>query len=148
MALLEKLTEDMKTAMKARDKERLTVVRALIADLKKAKIDTGTDLDEQGEIDFLTKQAKRRREAIDAFQDAGRQELADAEAAELAVIETYLPKQLSAEEATEVVRTIIDRVGASSKKDLGRVMGPAMGELKGRFPGKDVKAIVESLLED
>lgn len=146
MSLLAKLTDDMKTAMKARESERLSVIRGLIADIKRLEIDTKSTLDEAGELDFLTKQAKRRRESIESFASV-RPELAEKERAELAIIEEYLPKQLTPEEASEVVRPIIERVGATSKKDVGKVMGPAMAELKGRFPGKDVKSLVESLLE-
>ena len=146
MALLETLTNDMKTAMKAGDKATLGTVRMLIADLKKMRIDTGRDLAAEDEVDFLTKQAKRRRESIDAYVKADREDLAETERTELQVIETYLPAQLSAEEATEIVRAVVAQVGATSKKDMGKVMGPAMAELKGRFPGKDVKGIVEGLL--
>lgn len=146
MSLLATLTEDMKVAMKARESERLGVIRGLIADIKRIEIDTKTPLDEAGELDFLTKQAKRRRESIESFA-AVRPDLAAKEEAELAVIETYLPKQLTPEEAVELLRPIIARVGVTSRKEVGKVMGPAMAELKGRFPGKDVKALVESLLD-
>lgn len=146
MSLLATLTEDMKAAMKARESERLSVIRGLIADIKRIELDTKSTLDEAGELDFLTKQAKRRRESIEAFAEA-RPELAEKERAELAVIETYLPKQLTPEEALEVLRPLVERLGVTTKKEVGKVMGPAMAELKGRFPGKDVKALVESLLE-
>ena len=146
MSLLAQLTEDMKAAMKARESERLVVLRGLIAEIKRLEIDTKTPLDAAGELDFLTKQAKRRRESIDAFAEA-RPELADKERAELEVIEAYLPKQLTPEEAAEILRGVIARVGVTSKKEAGKVMRPAMDELKGRFPGKDVKALVDSLLE-
>lgn len=147
MSLLAKLTDEMKIAMKAREADRLLTIRSLIAEIKKMAIDTGKELSEDDEISFLTTQAKRRREAIDAFAEA-RPELADKERAELVIIESYLPTQLTPEEAAEVVRAVVDRVGATSKKDLGKVMGPAMAELKGRFPGKDVKALVEGQLGD
>src|SRR5699024_2147559 len=104
-------------------------------------------LSEDEEIAFLTTQAKRRREAIEAFEDA-RPELAQKEQDELDLITAYLPKQLSAEEATEHLRTIIEQVGATSKKDLGKVMGRAMKELKGRFPGGEVRNLVAQLLDD
>lgn len=146
MSLLAKLTDEMKIAMKARDTERLTTLRGLMAEIKKMAIDTGKEMTADDEISFLTTQAKRRREAIDAFAET-RPELADKERAELAVIESYLPTQLTPEEAADVVRAVVERVGATSKKDLGKVMGPAMAELKGRFPGKDVKSLVESLLD-
>lgn len=147
MSLLTKLTEDMKTAMRARESERLTTVRGLLAEVKRIELDSKKSMSEEEEIQFLTTQAKRRREAMDAFAET-RPELAEKEGAELAIIEEYLPKQLSRDEAAEIVKTIIEKVGASSKKDLGRVMGQAMKELKGRFPGGEVKALAESLLSD
>ena len=147
MSLLSKLTEDMKTSMRARDSERLTTVRGLIAEIKRIELDSKTTMREDDEISFLTTQAKRRREAIDAFAEA-RPELADKERAELSIIEEYLPKQLSEDEAAEIVRGVIQEVGASSPKDLGRVMGKAMGALKGRFPGNQVKDLATRLLQD
>lgn len=147
MSLLQKLTEDMKTAMRAKEKERLTTVRGLIAEIKRMELDGNKTLTEDEEIAFLTTQAKRRREAIEAFQDE-RPELAQKEQDELDLITTYLPQQLSPEEATDVLKKIISDVGATSKKDLGKVMGKAMQELKGRFPGNEVRNLVAQLLED
>jgi|SRR5690554_3338446 len=147
MSLLDKLTEDMKAAMRAKEKERLTTIRGLLSEVKRIEIDTKKSMTEDDEIAFLSSQAKRRREAIDAFAET-RPELAQKERDELEIIEEYLPKQLSPEEASEIVRAIIEKVGATSKKDLGRVMGQAMGQLKGRFPGGEVKALAEGLLPD
>lgn len=147
MSLLQKLTEDMKTAMRAKEKERLTTIRGLIAEIKRMELDGNKTLTEDEEIAFLTTQAKRRREAIEAFQDE-RPELAQKEQDELDLITTYLPQQLSPEEATDVLKNIITEIGATSKKDLGKVMGKAMQELKGRFPGNEVRNLVAQLLED
>lgn len=147
MSLLQKLTDDMKSAMRAKDKARLTTIRGLIAEIKRMELDGNKTLSEDEEIAFLTTQAKRRREAIEAFEGS-RPELAQKEQEELDLITGYLPKQLSPEEATDILRTIIEDVGATSKKDLGKVMGRAMKELKGRFPGSDVRNLVAQLLED
>lgn len=147
MALLEDLTKDMKDAMRAREKERLTVIRGMIAELKRMAIDGKKDeLTEEEEVAFLSKQAKQRRESISSFEGAGRDDLAEKEARELAIIDTYLPEQLSGEEAEAKIQAIIDRVGAQSKADIGKVMGPAMAEMKGQYPGSAVKDITMRLL--
>lgn len=149
MSLKETLTQDMKAAMKARDSERLGTIRMLLSNLKNLEISqrTGTDvIDEQAELTFLATEAKRRRESIEAYEKAERQDLADKEAAELAVIETYLPRQLTPEEARGVVDEAIAETGASGPADMGRVMKVVIPRLKGRFPGKDVKGLVDSAL--
>lgn len=147
MSLLQKLTEDMKTAMRAKEKERLTTLRGLIAEIKRMELDSKKTLTEDEEIAFLTTQAKRRREAIEAFQTE-RPELAAKEQTELELITHYLPEQLSDDEAREILKEIIVAVGATSPKDLGKVMGKAMQELKGRYPGGEVRALVAQLLND
>ncbi len=147
MSLLLSLQADMKVAMKARDAVSLTTIRGMIADIKKLQIDTQKEMNEAAELSFLSTQAKRRRESIEAFRKGGRDDLADNEEAELAIIEKYLPAQLSEEEARAEISKIIESVGATSKKDFGRVMGASAKALKGRFPGKDVKALVEGLLD-
>lgn len=148
MALLEVLTNDMKEAMKAKAAERLNTIRLLISDLKTERINKMRDLTPEDELDFLSRQAKRRRESIESFEANGRVELAEVERGELAVIETYLPKQLTVDEAREVVRATISELGVTSKKEVSKLMGPLMAKLKGRFPGKDVKPLVEALLPE
>ena len=148
MALLEVLTNDMKEAMKARAAERLNTIRLLISDLKTERINKMRDLTPEDELDFLSRQAKRRRESIESFAANDRAELADIERAELAVIETYLPKQLSVDEAREVITATIAELGITSTKEVNKLMAPLMAKLKGRFPGKDVKPLVESLLPE
>lgn len=145
MALLDQLKDDMKAAMKAREKGRLTTIRGLISELKNMAIN-GKEVSGQDEIVFLSKQAKQRRESIETYKDAGRQDLVDKEQAELDVIREYLPEQLSDEKAEEVVQGIIDDVGAESPADLGKVMGQAMQKLKGKYPGAQVKDIALKLL--
>lgn len=147
MSLRDRMTVDMKAAMKAREAARRDTLRMLLSALGNERIRLQRDLDEAEEIDFLATQAKRRRESIDAYEQAERQELADQERAELAVIEEYLPKQLSEDEVRALVRDAIEQTGASSKKDMGRVMGAVMPQLRGRFPGAGVKPIVDSMLD-
>jgi len=146
MSLQEKLVADMKEAMKAKEAVRLAVIRMIRAELQKAEIHKGTALTEADELDVLARSAKQRRESIDAFANAGRTELADKERAELAVFETYLPAPLSPAEVEALAKEVIAAVGASSKKDLSKVMGQLMPRLKGRFPGKDVGPLVQRLL--
>jgi len=146
MSLLETLTTDMKAAMKARDQGRLSVLRMLIAGVQLQQKEAKRDLTESEEIEFLATSAKRRRESIDAYAAAARADLADVERAELVVIESYLPAQLTPDEAAEVVRRVIDEVGATSKKDMGKVMAAVMPSLRGRFDGKAAKDLVGSLL--
>ena len=136
----------MKEAMKAREADRLSVIRMLLADIKKLAIDTQKQPTEEEEISFLSTQAKRR-DSIEAFTAGAREDLAATERAELAVIETYLPAQVSVEEVTAMAKEVIAEVGATTAKDVGKVMGKLSPKLKGRFPGKDIKPIVESLLQ-
>ena len=143
--LLETLQNDMKTAMKARDKVRLDAVRLLISALKYILVDK-KDLTEQDEIAFLASEAKKRRESIEAYEKAQREDLASKERAELAVIEGYLPQQLGPDEVREIVRAAIAETGAASKKDFAKVMKVIMPKLQGRFPGKDVRPLVDEQL--
>ena len=146
MSLLETLTTDMKTAMKARDATRLTTVRLLISELKKRELDTG-GLDEKVELEILSRAAKQRRESIAAYEKAGRDELAAKEKSELSVIETYLPAQLTRAEVEAMAREVISATCVAGKHEMGKVMGQLMPRLKGRFPGKEVGPIVSALLD-
>ena len=148
--LKERISEDIKTAMKARDKVRLETVRSI----KKVIIEKETEVRPKGqdeltpeqELELLAQQAKQRRDSIEQYRQGGRDDLADTEAQELAIIETYLPAQLSTEEIEAIIDKIIASVGASSPKDMGQVMGPAMKELKGKADGKQVQEIVKAKL--
>lgn len=146
MALKDDLTNDMKSALKAREKQLLGTIRLLLSDLRNEEIKMSRGLNEQEEISFLSTQAKRRRESIEAFDKGKRPDLAEKEQAELVVIMSYLPEQLTTEEVREILSDIIATVGATSKMDLGRVMGAAMARIKGRFSGKDVRSMAEELL--
>ena len=150
MSLKEQIGEDIKTAMKAKDKIRLQTVRGI----KKAILEKEVELRPQGqeslnqeqEIELLSQQAKQRRDSIEQYQNAGRDDLAAQEQQELAIIETYLPEQASDEEVETIIDQIIADTGAATLKDLGKVMGPAMKQLKGKADGKKIQALVKSKL--
>ena len=150
MSLKEQIGEDIKTAMKAKDKIRLQTVRSI----KKAILEKEVELRPKGheeltpeqEIELLAQQAKQRRDSIEQYQNAGRDDLVKKETQELAIIETYLPEQVSDEELETIIDQIIADSGAASVKDLGKVMGPAMKQLKGKADGKKIQALVKSKL--
>ncbi|HEY9632377.1 MAG TPA: GatB/YqeY domain-containing protein [Coleofasciculaceae cyanobacterium] len=150
MSLKDRISEDIKTAMKARDKVRLETVRSIKKILLEKEVSVrpqGQDsLTETQELEVLVQAAKQRREAIEQYRLAKRDDLADNEAQELAIIEEYLPKQLSDDEIAAVVDEIIASVGATSVKDLGKVMGPAVQKLKGQAEGQKIQAIAKTKL--
>jgi len=146
MSLLQQLTEDMKSALKSGQKERLSTIRLLRGQLKDAEIAKREPLDQQEEIAVLTRAAKKRRESIQAYQDAGRQDLADREQRELEIVQNYLPQPLSQEEIEKIVDEAITAAGALSVKDLGKVMPLIMARVKGRADGKRINELVRSKL--
>ena len=150
MSLKDRIGEDIKSAMKAKDKIRLETVRSIkkvILEKEVALRPQGQDsLTEEQEIEVLSQQAKQRRDSIEQFRKGGREDLAEKEAQELAIIETYLPKQLSDEEVNSIIDEIITSVGATTPKDLGKVMGVAMKQLKGKADGKKIQAMVKEKL--
>ncbi len=146
MSILQQLTEDMKQAMKAQEKLRLGTIRLLISELKKEKIDSGKDLTPDQEIKILLSAAKKRKEAIEAYQTGNRQDLVEREQQELAIIHQYLPAQMSEAEIAEQVEEIIKSTGASGLKDLGKVMSETMKVLKGKADGKIVQNLVKEKL--
>jgi uncharacterized protein len=150
MALKDQITAEIKAAMKAQEPLRLETLRSIKKALLEKEITirpTGrTELNEAEEIEALAQQAKQRRDSVEQYQQAGRPDLADKEAQELAIIETYLPQQLSEAEIAVVIEQIVQQVGATSAKDLGKVMGPAMKQLKGKADGQKVQAMVKAKL--
>ena len=150
MTLKEQIAEDIKSAMKAKDKIRLETVRSI----KKVIIEKEVELRGKGkdaltpedEIQLLVQQAKQRKDSIEQFLKAGREDLAEREQAELKVIETYLPEQMSDEEVEKIIVEVITKVGATTAKDFGKVMGLAMKQLKGKADGKKIQEIVKSKL--
>jgi uncharacterized protein YqeY len=147
MTLSQKISEDMKLAMKSGDKLRLETLRSIRAQMiELTKRGTGFEITPDEEISALLAAAKKRKEAIDLYRQAGREELARQEEQELEIINTYLPKQMSKEEAETVIGGIVSKSGASSMKDIGKVMPLAMKELKGKIDGKSVQEIVKRKL--
>lgn len=150
MSLKDKVNEEIKTAMRAKNQGALRGLRAIKSAILLAETaeghESGTPLSAEQEMGLLIKQAKQRRDSIETFEKNGRDDLAVTEKEELTVIEGFLPKQLSEEEITEKVKAIIEKVGASSMKDMGKVMGMANGQMKGIADGKTISGIVKSLL--
>ena len=141
-----RISEDMKAALKAGDKNRLRVVRLLLADIKRAEIDGRRELDDAGALSVLEKAVKQRRDSIEQFTSGGRQDLADAERAELTVIESYLPEPLSDAELDTLISKIIADTGATGIRDMGRVMAAIKSAAAGRADLSAVGARVKSRL--
>ena len=150
MSLKDRISEDIKAAMKAKDKVRLETVRSIkkvILEKETTVRPSGQDeLTEEQELEVLTQLAKQRKDAVEQYQKAGREDLAAQESAELAIIEEYLPAQLTNEEIEAVIDGLIAQTGASSAKEMGKVMGPAMKQLKGKADGAKVQALVKAKL--
>ncbi|WP_397547498.1 GatB/YqeY domain-containing protein [Rhodothermus marinus] len=150
MSLKEKLTEDLKAAMRARDEARLRTIRALRAALMEREIAERkggeATLTPEQELEVLQKEAKRRREAIEQFRAAGREDLVQKEEEELKIIEEYLPRQLGDDEIRAVLEEIIEAVGARSVRDMGRVMKEAMARMRGQADGRRVSELARELL--
>ncbi len=146
MNLKAKLQRDLKAAMKAGDTVKRNTVRLLLSAVRNAEIAKGGELTEQEMLVLLQKQAKQRRESIEQYRAAGRQDLVQEEEAELAVIESYLPRMLSEEEIRQEALAQIEAVGATGPKDMGKVMGPLMAKLRGRADGAVVQRVVRELL--
>ncbi|MCF7805360.1 MAG: GatB/YqeY domain-containing protein [Candidatus Marinimicrobia bacterium] len=146
MSLIDKLNDDLKSAMKSKDKVRLETIRSLKSMLREKEIEKNDDLSEEEQIKVLSSAAKRRREAIESYQEGGRTELADQEQAELEIIETYLPEQLSEDDIRELVDEILEETGASTMQDMGRVMGAIMPKVRGQADGSLVQQIVKEKL--
>lgn len=147
MSLETKINEDLKTAMKEKNQAGLRGIRAIKSAILLQKTDgTGSELDEAGEIKLLQKLIKQRKDSLDIFQKQNREDLAKVEEEEIAVIEKYLPKQLSTEELKPIIQKIIEQTGASSMKDMGKVMGMASQQLAGKADGKTISGLVKELL--
>jgi len=146
MNLAERLNEDMKQAMKDGDKFRLQVIRLVRASIKNQEIELRRPLTEEETIQVLSRELKQRRESLQDFQKAGREDLIAQVTAEMDIITQYLPKQLSEEEIKEIALQTMKETGASSKADMGKLMGALMPKVKGRADGKLVNRIVQELL--
>lgn len=138
----EQIQQDMKDAMRARDKDTTQALRMLVATLKNKRIDLMRDLNEDDVVEVLATEAKRRREAADGFRSGGNEEMAAKEEFELGLIQTYLPAPLTDEEVGAMIDAVIAETGAATKRDMGRVMGQVIPQVKGRFDGARVKDLV------
>jgi uncharacterized protein len=149
MSLEQNIMGEMKDAMKSKNEGVLRALRAIKAEIIKAKTEPGAngEINEATEQKFLQKMVKQRKDSLLIFEQQGRQDLAAKEIEELEVIQKFLPKQLSEAEITDAIKTIIANVGASSAADLGKVMGVASKQLAGVADGKTISAITKSLLE-
>lgn len=148
MDLFDKISADIKSAMLAKDRVRLETLRGIKKEFLEAKTAPGAEgaLSDDAAMKILVKMVKQRKESAEIYSGQNRQDLADAELAQAAVIEEYLPKQLTDEELTEELRKIIAQVGASSPKEMGKVMGVASKALAGRADGRAISAKVKELL--
>jgi len=147
-SLKQQLTADMKSAMKDKDKQRLTTIRLILSAVKQVEVDERIDVDDQRLLAILDKMAKQRRESISQYEQAEREDLADIERAELAIISTYLPEALSQQQITELVEQAISSTSASSMKDMGKVMATLKPQLQGRADMSQVSVLIKSKLSN
>lgn len=148
MSLEQQIMSDMKDAMKAKNEAALRGLRAIKAEIIKAKTEPGSngEISQDTEIKLLQKLVKQRRDSLEIFSTQGREDLAQKEREEIEIIEKFLPKQLSEEELATAIRQIISETGASSAADMGKVMGAATKQLAGRADGKTISTMVKQLL--
>ena len=146
MSLKGQITEDMKSAMKAGEKDRLKVVRLMLAAIKQIEVDTREDLDDAAVLAVLTKMVKQRRDSVNQFEKGNREDLAAIERAEIVVLNEYLPEQLSAAELAKMVDEIIQTTGAAGIRDMGKVMGQIKSRASGRADMGAVSAAVKERL--
>ncbi len=146
MSLKEQITEDMKAAMRAKDSERLGTIRLLTAAMKQKEVDERVELDDTMVIAIVDKLVKQRKDSIEAFTKAARQDLVDKETAEMAVLQGYLPARLSAAEVTAEVKAIVAELGATGPGDMGKVMGAVKARLAGKADMGQVSAAVKAAL--
>ena len=146
MLLKDKIKNEVKEAMKAKDTVRRDALRLLTSAFKQVEVDERIELDDAATLKIIQKQVKQRLDSLAQYKDAGRDDLAEKEQAEITIFEAYLPKQLSDEELSERIKAIIAKVGAESMKDIGKVMGMASKELNGIADGKRINACAKGLL--
>ncbi len=146
MTLKDRIQEDMKAAMRAKDAPRLSTVRMLMAAMKQREVDERIELDDNAIVGIVDKLIKQRRDSITAFKQGGRDDLADKEAAEVLVLEAYLPQRLSAAEVLQAVQSLVAELGASGPGDMGRVMAAAKARLGGQAEMAAVSAAVKQAL--
>ena len=146
MSLKDRITDDMKNAMRAKDADRLSAIRMLLAAIKHREVDERIVLDDAAVVAIVDKTIKQRKDSITAFQAAGRTDLVDKESAELLVLQAYLPARLSADEVAAAVAAIVADLGATGPGDMGKVMGVLKSKLAGRADMTAVSALVKAAL--
>ena len=146
MSLKQQITEDMKTAMRAKDSVRLGTIRLLQAAMKQKEVDERVELDDVMVTAIVDKLIKQRKDSVAAYQTAGRQDLADIETAEMAVLQAYLPQRLNAQEVQQAVAAIVADLGASGPGDMGKVMAAVKTQLAGKADMGEVSAAVKAAL--
>ena len=146
MSLKDQITEDMKTAMRAKDSERLGTIRLLQAAMKQKEVDERITLDDAAIVAIVDKLIKQRKDSITAFEGAGRQDLADKEKAEMSVLQAYLPARMSEAEILDAVKAIVAELGAKGPGDMGKVMGVVKTRLAGKADMGQVSAAVKAAL--
>ena len=146
MSLKEKITEDMKAAMRAKESEKLATIRLLTAAIKQREVDERIELDDDQVLSVIEKMIKQRKDSITQFEAGGRQDLADIEKAEMAVLSAYMPAQMSDAEVQAEVQAAVAQVGAAGPQDMGKVMGVLKGKLAGRADMTAVSAMVKAAL--
>lgn len=144
--LKDQITEDMKTAMRAKDSERLGTIRLLLAACKQKEVDERVELDDAMVVAIVDKLIKQRKDSVEAFVKAERQELADKESAEIVVLQAYLPQRMSADEVLAAVKAIVAELGAKGPGDMGKVMGAVKAKLAGKAEMGTVSAAVKTAL--
>lgn len=146
VSLLERLNEDMKQAMRNKEKDKLTVIRMIKASLQNEAIKLGKDLSEEQELTVLSREVKQRKDSLHEFEKAGREDLVEKIRTELQYVELYMPKQLSEEEVSKIVQETVVETGAKSKADMGKVMAAIMPKVKGKADGALVNKLVQQHL--
>ncbi len=146
MSLLERLNDDMKQAMRNKEKDKLTVIRMIKASIQNEAIKLGAELTEEQELTILSREVKQRKDSLHEFEKAGREDLVEKVRTELQFVELYMPKQLTEEEVSNIVLETIAETGANSKADMGKVMAAIMPKVKGKADGAIVNKLVQQHL--
>ena len=148
MTFKEDIRSDLHSAMRERDRTRVSVLRLLLSSIGYEEIERKKELDAPGVIDAISRQVRQRRESIEMYKQGNRQDLVDQEEAELAVLQEYLPAQLSPEEIEDIVRVVVEEVGANGPQDKGKVMGIVVPKVRGKAEGSQVNDVVTRLLQE
>lgn len=146
MNLIQQLDQDMKVAMKQKDKEKLSTIRMVRSAIKKTEIDKRTELNDEEALEVLVREIKQRKDSLSEFEKADRDDLAQKEKREIEILSIYLPTQLTEEELHQLVTDAIAKTGATSKKEMGKVMAAILPQVKGRADSKQVNQLVQQLL--